>query len=94
MRCITLDKTEAKNPQPGDVVLSLLPCWHIFERSAELFVLSRGAQLVYSSIRTFKDDLNKFKPHFLVVVPRLLESVHKSIIDKFALQVYFFSEFI
>lgn len=27
-----------------------------------------------------------YKPQFLIVVPRLLESVHKSITDKFALQ--------
>lgn len=72
------------NPGPGDVVLSLLPCWHIFERSAELFALARGASLVYSSVVRFKSDLQTFKPMFLIVVPRLLENVHKSIKDKFA----------
>lgn len=32
---------------------------------------------VYSNIRNFKSDLKKFKPHFLIVVPRLLETIWK-----------------
>lgn len=71
-----------RNPVPGDVVLSLLPCWHIFERSSELFALARGASLVYSSVRAFKADLQRYRPHYLIVVPRLLENVHRSIKDK------------
>jgi long-chain acyl-CoA synthetase len=72
------------NPGPGDVILSLLPCWHIFERSSELFALAQGASLVYSSVRAFKSDLQTYRPHFLIVVPRLLENVHKSIKEKLA----------
>lgn len=71
---ISLDDSDRRNPGAGDVVLSLLPCWHVFERSAELFALSRGASLVYSSVRVFKSDLQAYKPHFLIVVPRLLEN--------------------
>lgn len=68
---ISLDDSSRGNPGQGDVVLSLLPCWHIFERSAELFALSRGASLVYSSVRAFKADLQAYRPHFLIVVPLL-----------------------
>jgi long-chain acyl-CoA synthetase len=57
IRHISLDDSGKMNPQPSDVALSLLPCWHIFERSAELFLLGRGACLVYSNIRTFRSDL-------------------------------------
>ena len=32
---------------------------------------------VYSNVRNFKSDLKKFKPHFLIVVPRLLETIWK-----------------
>jgi len=70
------------NPSPGDIILSLLPCWHIFERSAELFALARGGSLVYSSVRAFKSDLQTYRPHYLIVVPRLLENVYKSIKEK------------
>jgi long-chain acyl-CoA synthetase len=41
----------------GDVFLSILPCWHIFERTAEYFCLSRGVQMIYSNLRNFKSDL-------------------------------------
>ena len=42
------------DPWVGDVFVSILPCWHIFERTAEYFCLSRGAQMVYSNLRNFK----------------------------------------
>ena len=34
------------DPTPGDIFLSILPVWHIFERSAEYFCLARGARMV------------------------------------------------
>lgn len=40
--------------QPGEVLLSLLPPWHMYERSAEYFCLASGARQVYSSVKTFK----------------------------------------
>ena len=41
----------------SDVFLSILPCWHIFERTAEYWCLARGSQMVYSNLRNFKSDL-------------------------------------
>ena len=69
------------DPWVGDVFVSILPCWHIFERTAEYFCLSRGAQMVYSNLRNFKKDLGKWKPHFLIAVPRLFENIHKGIMS-------------
>jgi long-subunit acyl-CoA synthetase (AMP-forming) len=71
---ISLDDSDMRSVGPADVVLSLLPCWHIFERSSELYALSRGGTLVYSTVRDFKAHLHAYKPHFLIVVPRLLEN--------------------
>lgn len=67
------------DPWVGDVFVSILPCWHIFERTAEYFCLSRGTQMVYSNLRNFKSDLTKWKPHFVIAVPRLFENIHKGI---------------
>jgi glucan phosphoethanolaminetransferase (alkaline phosphatase superfamily) len=36
----------ALDPWVGDTFVSILPCWHIFERTAEYFTLSRGVQMV------------------------------------------------
>jgi long-chain acyl-CoA synthetase len=41
----------------SDVFLSILPCWHIFERAAEYWCLARGSQMIYSNLRNFKSDL-------------------------------------
>lgn len=70
-------------PQPGDRVLSILPSWHSYERSAEYFLLSQGCTMIYTSIRTFKNDLKKFKPHHMVAVPRLWESIYEGIQKSF-----------
>ncbi len=66
-------------PQPGDVILSILPSWHAYERAAEYFFLSQGATQVYTSIRHFKQDLKKFQPTYMVGVPRLWESLYDGV---------------
>ncbi|ACK64430.1 AMP-dependent synthetase and ligase [Rippkaea orientalis PCC 8801] len=70
-------------PKPGDRVLSILPSWHSYERSAEYFLLSQGCTMTYTSIRTFKTDLKRFKPHHMVGVPRLWESLYEGIQKQF-----------
>jgi long-chain acyl-CoA synthetase len=70
---------EIIQPQPGDKALSILPPWHSYERSAEYFLLSRGCTLVYTNIRSFKADLQRFKPQHMVGVPRLWESLYEGI---------------
>ena len=66
-------------PQPGDVILSILPSWHAYERAAEYFFLSQGATQVYTSIRYFKQDLKQFQPTYMVGVPRLWESLYDGV---------------
>ncbi len=65
-------------------MLALLPVWHITERTFELFMLVRGCHVVYSGIRWFKNDLAKYKPQWMVLVPRVLEKVALGVQDKFA----------
>ncbi|MGF1587974.1 MAG: AMP-binding protein [Pleurocapsa sp.] len=66
-------------PEPGDVLLSILPSWHAYERAAEYFFLSQGATQVYTTIRYFKQDLKKFQPTYMVGVPRLWESLYEGV---------------
>ena len=66
-------------PQAGDVILSILPSWHAYERAAEYFFLSQGATQVYTSIRYFKQDLKEFQPTYMVGVPRLWESLYDGV---------------
>jgi long-chain acyl-CoA synthetase len=66
-------------PQAGDVVLSILPSWHAYERAAEYFFLAHGGTQVYTNIRYFKQDLKKFQPTYMVGVPRLWESLYEGV---------------
>lgn len=69
---------------PEDRFLSLLPSWHSFERMVEYFALTRGASTIYSSKRTFKQDLVTERPTLLGSVPRVWESLLESIDDRLA----------
>ncbi|GKY90979.1 hypothetical protein MPSEU_000070700 [Mayamaea pseudoterrestris] len=75
---------EESEPMPGDIMVSLLPVWHITERTFELWMASRGCAVVYSTIRTFKNDLAKHKPQWMVLVPRVLEKIAFGVLDKFS----------
>ena len=51
--------------------------------------LSRGAGLVYSSVKTFKKDLTKHRPHILVAVSKYFSSSFLlSILEVSDTQVY------
>jgi long-chain acyl-CoA synthetase len=64
-------------PQPGDNVMSILPSWHSFERTAEYFLFSRGCTQTYTNIRYIKADMKATKPQYMVGVPRLWESIYE-----------------
>ncbi|HCF04931.1 MAG TPA: long-chain fatty acid--CoA ligase, partial [Desulfomicrobiaceae bacterium] len=65
--------------EASDVWVSILPTWHVFERTAEYIALSRGSCLVYSSIRTFAADLTTYRPTLVATVPRIWESLYKKV---------------
>jgi len=64
---------------PEDKWLSILPSWHIFERTAEYAALRRGTCLVYSSVKTFAQDLEHYKPTLVATVPRVWESLYSRV---------------
>ncbi|MEB3178850.1 MAG: long-chain fatty acid--CoA ligase [Nostocaceae cyanobacterium] len=70
-------------PQVGDIVLSILPTWHSYERSCEYFLLSQGCTQVYTNLRSVKRDLKEFQPHYMVAVPRLWESIYEGVQKQF-----------
>jgi long-chain acyl-CoA synthetase len=62
-------------PQPGDRVVSVLPIWHSYERSAEYFLLSCGCRQTYTTLKQLRADLQRVRPHYLISVPRLWEAL-------------------
>eukprot|EP00884_Botryococcus_braunii_P011365 jgi/Botrbrau1/20229/Bobra.31_1s0025.1 len=63
----------------GDTALSLLPPWHIYERSCGYFILKRHIHMVYTNIRNFRDDLTRYPPAFFVCVPLVLDTLHSRV---------------
>lgn len=70
-------------PQSGCRVISILPCWHSYERSCEYYLLSQGCTQIYTSIRYFKNDLKEHQPQVMIGVPRIWESLYEGIIKQF-----------
>lgn len=66
----------------GDIAISILPLWHVFERLAEYAFLINGMSIFYSSILTFSNDLITVKPTVMAVVPRILEMIYDKKIMK------------
>lgn len=62
-----------------DRFLSLLPVWHIFERTFEMVGIAKGGCTYYTNIRNLKEDLQIVKPTFLASAPRLWESIYQGI---------------
>jgi long-chain acyl-CoA synthetase len=61
---------------PEEVFLSILPPWHIFERTVEYVALTCGARLVYTDRRRFREDFARYEPTFVPSVPRIWETVY------------------
>jgi long-chain acyl-CoA synthetase len=62
-------------PRPGDRVVSVLPIWHSYERSAEYFLFSCGCRQTYTTLKQLRSDLQRVRPHYLISVPRLWEAL-------------------
>jgi long-chain acyl-CoA synthetase len=70
-------------PEVGNIVLSILPTWHSYERSCEYFLISQGCTQIYTNLRSVKRDLKEYKPHYMVGVPRLWESIYEGVQKQF-----------
>ena len=68
----------------GDVVLSVLPVWHAFERTVEYVILFSGCTLVYSKpiAKVMIQDMGEVKPAIFPSVPRIWERIRSAIYKK------------
>ena len=63
--------------------LSFLPICHVFERLVYLYYLYSGFSIYFAeSIDKIGDNMKEVKPHYMSVVPRLLEKVYDKIYNK------------
>jgi long-chain acyl-CoA synthetase len=63
--------------------LSFLPVSHIFERTIDYYFQAKGVSIYYAeSLGTIANNIKEIKPHILIAVPRVLESIYDKIIGK------------
>ncbi len=63
------------SPPPGTPLLSVLPIWHSYERSAEYYFFSCACSQTYTNIKNLKNDIQLVRPVVMATVPRLWEAI-------------------
>jgi long-chain acyl-CoA synthetase len=65
---------DAKN---GDIWLSVLPVWHVYERCIEYIIFYMNSSIAYSKpiSSVLLEDFQNIRPHWMVSVPRVWESI-------------------
>jgi long-chain acyl-CoA synthetase len=63
--------------KPGDIWLSVLPVWHVFERAMEYVILYYSNGIAYSRpiSSVLMADFVNIKPHWMASVPRVWEAI-------------------
>lgn len=66
---------------PGDVLLSILPLAHAFERTVGYYLpMMTGSRVVYArSVERLREDLATIGPTILIAVPRLYERIYEAV---------------
>ena len=67
---------------PAEIMLSVLPIWHSFERACMYISVFLGLATAFSKPvgAVMMPDMEKVKPQWLTSVPRIWESVHAAVI--------------
>jgi len=85
---------------PGEIWLSVLPVWHVFERAIEYVILYYKNAIAYSKPigSILMVDFQQIKPHRIAAVPRVWEAVmdgiNRNIRQMGGIQKFFFSFFV
>lgn len=66
--------------KPGDIWLSVLPVWHIMERTYTYCIIALKSGIAYSkpAISIMQEDINSIRPQWIVGVPRLWDAFVQS----------------
>lgn len=80
---LTIQVKDAEKALPlreSDVMLSLLPLAHIFERMVMYFYLASGTKIYFvDDVQRVGEYIKDVKPSVMLVVPRLLEKIYAKI---------------
>jgi long-chain acyl-CoA synthetase len=86
--------------KPGDIWLSVLPVWHVYERTIEYIVFYFKSGIAYSKpiATVLLEDFRTIRPHWMVGVPRIWEAImdgiYRNVKQMGGLQKQFFDFFV
>ena len=67
-------------PSNEEITIVMLPSWHVYERAFEFVCHYAALTIFYSSAGRFAVDLLEVKPHLIISVPRVWESIYQKTI--------------
>ena len=72
--------------KPGEILLSFVPLNHVMGRLADHYLpLSTGSTIAYvESLLRLRQNLQEVRPHYMLLVPRVLEMFHESLLANIA----------
>ena len=64
------------NAKPGDMWLSIMPVWHVFERAVDYFIVTLKSGIAYSkpAVSIMQEDIDVIKPQWMAGVPRIWDA--------------------
>jgi len=80
----------------GENTLEILPVWHAYEHIAQIYYLTSGCHLHFSTLSGLKDDLVTYNIDTLMSVPRIWEAIRLGIfqnLKKKSIILYKFFDF-
>ncbi|MDR1099708.1 MAG: long-chain fatty acid--CoA ligase [Treponema sp.] len=86
--------------KPGDIWLSVLPVWHVYERTIEYIIFYFKSGIAYSKpiATVLLEDFRTIRPQWMVGVPRIWEAImdgiYRNVKQMGGLQKQFFDFFV
>lgn len=74
--------TKAIQFKANKCALSVLPVWHMYERTCAYYIMSSALTMYYTNLRNFKKDLKRYKPNYMIAVPRIWVLIYDSIMSE------------
>lgn len=81
VRCLTPLLNFEPFSAGGERILAVLPTWHIFERMFEYCSIAGGAEISYTNLKHFAQDIRENAPTAMSAVPRIWESIYAKVMD-------------
>lgn len=75
--------------QKGENTLQILPVWHSYEHTTQLYFFTCGCHLHFTTLKDLKNDLAKYKIDLMMSVPRIWEAIRLGIFQKLKQKSHF-----